>query len=127
MSVDIIEIENEKCACKGSYLEKFLQPALLITLSHGPAHGFQMIAELEKSNMVSGDSLDPAGMYRTLKRMEAAGLVTSSWDTESASKPRRIYSLSEDGLSCLKVWQNTLTDYRQNISAILDEIEKLVD
>lgn len=127
MSVDIIEIENEKCACRGSYLDKFLQPVLLITLKKGPAHGFQLMDDIKKSGMITGDSLDPTGMYRTLKRMEAAGLVSSTWDTESTSKPRRIYTLAEDGDKCLKTWQKTMEDYRNSISIILDNLENIVD
>ena len=62
----------EKCACRGSYLDKFLQPAILVVLQRGSSHGFQMISDLEKSGMVSGNGLDPAGLYRTLKRMETS-------------------------------------------------------
>ena len=50
----------EKCACRGSYLDKFLQPAILVVLQRGSSHGFQMISDLEKSGMVSGNGLDPA-------------------------------------------------------------------
>ena len=56
--------------------------------------------------MVSGNGLDPAGLYRTLKRMETAGLVTSYWDTESASKPRRVYSITDEGTVCFRMGEN---------------------
>jgi PadR family transcriptional regulator PadR len=112
----------EKCACRGSFLDKFLQPAMLIVLSRGSSHGFQMISDLEKSGMVSGDSLDPAGLYRTLKRMEASGLVSSYWDTETGSKPKRIYSITDEGRHCLGTWEETLIEYRSNIDAILSGI-----
>ena len=46
-------MRNWKSApCKGSFLDKFLQPAVLVVLSKGSSHGFQMIADLEKSGMV---------------------------------------------------------------------------
>lgn len=113
----------DKCACNGSFLDKFIQPAMLVILSRGDNHGFQMIAELEQSGMVSGDSLDPAGLYRTLKRMEASGLVSSRWDTDSAAKPRRIYSITEEGRHCLSTWNTTLKEYRSNLDTILHEID----
>ena len=115
----------EKCACQGAFLDKFLQPAILVVLSRGSSHGFQMIADLERSGMVSGDSLDPAGLYRTLKKMEGGGLVTSVWDTESASKPRRVYSITPEGRACLSRWRETLEEYRANLDAILGEIRGL--
>lgn len=114
--------EKEKCACNGSFLDKFLQPALLVILTRGKSHGFQMISDLEESGMVSGDSMDPAGLYRTLKRMEAAGLVTSYWDTETTAKPRRIYEITEQGRECLLTWENTLLEYRGNIDRIIGAI-----
>lgn len=117
----------EKCACQGSFLDKFLQPALLVILTRGENHGFQMIADLEKSGMVSGDSLDPAGLYRTLKRMEVSGLVSSRWDTDSAAKPRRIYSITEDGRHCLVSWLTTLREYRGNLDSIISGIESCFD
>ena len=129
----------EKCACRGSYLDKFLQPAILVVLQRGSSHGFQMISDLEKSGMVSGNGLDPAGLYRTLKRMETAGLyrtlkrmetaglVTSYWDTESASKPRRVYSITDEGRHCLSAWEKTLLEYRSNIDAILRGILSAVE
>ena len=113
-----------KCACKGSFLDKFVQPAVLIVLSKGPNHGFQMVADLQKSGMLSGDSLDPAGLYRTLKRMEAAGLVSSWWDTDSAPKPKRMYEITQEGSRCLDTWADTLREYRNNIDIILREINR---
>lgn len=121
--MDVIEIENEKCACRGSFLDKFIQPALLVVLSKGPAHGFVLISELEQSRMVSGDSIDPTGMYRTLKKMEAAGLVSSEWDVTSAAKPRRVYSITDEGRGCLKTWQVSLARYRDNLNNLLNGIE----
>ena len=113
---------EEKCACRGDFLDKFVQPALLVSLSKGDRYGFQMVAELEASGMVAGDHLDPAGLYRTLKRMEGAGLVTSRWDVESASKPRRVYSITAQGRACLGAWRDTLLEYQSRIDHILAEI-----
>ena len=107
-----------KCACRGSYLDKFLQPAVLVVLQRGSSHGFQMISDLEKSGMVSGNGLTGWTVPHA-KRMETAGLVTSYWDTESASKPRRVYSITDEGRHCLSAWEKTLLEYRSNIDAIL--------
>ena len=114
---------QQKCPCNGSFLDKLTQPALLVMLSKGSGYGFQLIADLEKSGMVSGDSLDPAGLYRTLKRMEAAGLVRSFWDTESCAKPRRVYSITEEGQNCLSRWRTTLRNYRNNLDTILSRMD----
>lgn len=117
----------ELCACNGSFLDKFIQPALLVILTRGENHGFQLISDLEKSGMVSGGSLDPAGLYRTLKRMEANGLVSSRWDTSIASKPRRVYSITDAGTHCLHSWNKTLQDYQSNLSTILQQIDQCLN
>lgn len=114
----------KKCACKGSFLDKFVQPALLISLSKGECYGFQLVTDLENSGMVAGDHLDPAGLYRTLKRMEEAHLVTSRWDLEGANKPRRIYAITAQGWACLEAWKDTLTEYQNRIGHILAKIPK---
>ena len=113
----------EMCACNGSFLDKFLQPALLVILTRGENHGFQLISDLENSGMVSGGSLDPAGLYRTLKRMEANGLVASHWDTCVTNKPRRVYSITEAGTHCLQAWNKTLQEYQKNLNTILQQID----
>ena len=115
--------EDEKCACKGSYLDKFIQPAVLLCLKEGPSHGFQLINDLENSGMVSGGSVDPTGLYRTLKKMEGSGHVSSYWDTENYPKPRRIYSITKQGLHCLGFWKETLKEYNRNIETILARME----
>ena len=119
-----MDAELNKCACNGSFLDKLLQPALLSMLAAGPSYGFQLLSDLEHNGMVSGDSLDPAGLYRTLKRMETAGLVSSYWDTETSAKPRRIYSITGQGLSCLESWHRTLLEYRSSLDTILQAIER---
>ena len=118
-----MDAELIKCACNGSFLDKLLQPALLSMLAAGPSYGFQLLSDLEHNGMISGDSLDPAGLYRTLKRMETAGLVSSFWDMETSAKPRRMYSITEQGLSCLGSWHRTLLEYRNSLDTILRAIE----
>ena len=114
---------TDKCACKGSFLDRLTQPALLVILVKNSCHGFKMMEKLKESGMITGDSIDPAGLYRTLKRMENAGLVVSYWDTETGSKPKRIYSITEEGMHCLKQWRCTLNEYRNNIDTILFHID----
>ena len=116
--------EEEKCACKGSYLDKFIQPALLVLLKDGDSHGFKLINDLEESGMVSGDSIDSAGLYRSLKKMENIGLVVSNWDTENFIKPRRIYKITDQGRACLAVWKDTLKAYKKNLEKILERIDE---
>ena len=47
----------EKCPCKGDYLDKLLQPAILAVLSGGPAYGLELLRELNAGTWPTGRTL----------------------------------------------------------------------
>ena len=59
----------EKCPCKGDYLDKLLQPAILAVLSEGPAYGLELLRELERRHLATGRR-----RYGLLPRAEKAGI-----------------------------------------------------
>ena len=99
----------EKCPCKGDYLDKLVQPAILSVLCEGPAYGLELLRELERRHLADG--ADVTGFYRSLKKLEADGRLSSVWQTENGERPRRIYTLTESGRRCLKNWRRTLHAY----------------
>ena len=68
--------------------------------------------------------VDPAGLYRMLKKMESAGLLTSEWDTESSAQPRRIFSITAEGRMCLSYWEKTLVEYADTINKLSESVSK---
>ena len=108
----------ENCPCKGAFLEPFIQPSILMYLNTENLHGFSIFKKLKDSNVMNYSGIDPTGIYRTLKKMEAKGLLTSEWDTESASQPRKIYSITDEGRECFSFWDETLTEYANTISKL---------
>lgn len=113
---------SEKCACKGDYLDKFIQPAILALLCEGSAHGFYLLSELDRRGLASG--VDAAGFYRTLHKLENDGKISSRWFLQKGEKPRQLYSISEAGRECLANWKNTLHSYMALIQRIYDLVEK---
>ena len=111
----------KKCACKGDFLDKFIQPAILSMVYEKPAHGFYLLAELESRGLVN--TVDTAGFYRTLRKFEKDGKLTSEWSVEEGEKPRKVYSITEAGIHCLRNWQNTLHSY----IPLIDRISSAVD
>ena len=71
----------QKCACQGSFLERFIQPSILLLLNRGPMHGFSILKSLYKSDLMDYSSLDPTGLYRMLKKMEESGILSSEQET----------------------------------------------
>ena len=64
----------EKCACKGFFLERFVQPAILMHLAAGSHHGFSLLKKLADESYIPGEgTIDPTGLYRTLKKWRARG------------------------------------------------------
>jgi transcriptional regulator len=68
---------------------------VLSTLARGPLHGYGLVEELRD---VSGGAFDLAEgtVYPALYRLEAAGLLSSSWSHVSGRR-RRVYRLTRRG------------------------------
>jgi len=74
----------------------FLRPAILLLLRQDPTHGYTLIEDLHRYDLVDAN-LDPAVIYRYLREMEDDGLLYSAWDTSGPGVPRRVYRLTPDG------------------------------
>ncbi len=76
-------------------LKGHLDALLLAVLSRGPLHGYAVIEELGRRS--DGELALPEGtVYPALHRLEAAGLLTSTWSTTEGRR-RRVYDLTRRG------------------------------
>ncbi len=114
----------EKCACKGSFLERFTQPAVLVLLSREPLHGFSICKKLAECDFFDFNGIDPTGLYRMLKKMEESGLLASEWNTEDVAYAKRVYQITEKGKRCLENWGETLRRYRDSISKLIGAVNE---
>jgi DNA-binding PadR family transcriptional regulator len=75
-------------------LKGHLDALILAVLASGPMHGYAVIEELKRR---SGGSLAlPEGtVYPALHRLEAGGLLASSWS--DGGRRRRVYRLTARG------------------------------
>ena len=90
----------------GGAIRRFLEPVLLLLLHQGADYGYDQVSALEPFGL--GD-VAPGPVYRTLRELEAAGLVQSEWDVESSGGPaRRVYRLTEAGQHHLTAWVEEL-------------------
>ena len=101
----------------------FLQPCLLVMLHRGEAHGYSLLNELGEFGF-NLDRLDPSLVYRALRDMEAASLVTSEWGDESLGPQRRVYRITEEGEQALAQWVADLRRTRQEIDHLLAAYER---
>jgi len=94
-----------------------LEPALLLLLHYGPAHGYTLLQQLGEFGV--GDP-NPSAVYRALRDMEEKGWVTSTWDEEQAQgPPRRVYRLTALGDEMLALQAQDLEESRKKIDYLL--------
>ena len=102
---------------RGRRAVRMLEPALLLLLHYGPAHGYTLLEQLGKFGL--GD-LNSSAIYRMLRDMEEKGWVTSAWDEEQAQgPPRRVYHLTALGDEVLALWTQDLEESRKKIGYLL--------
>jgi len=77
-------------------LALFLRPAILLLLKQDPTHGYTLIEDLRRADLIDAD-LDAAVVYRYMREMEEEGLLVSAWDTSGSGVPRRVYRLTPAG------------------------------
>lgn len=73
---------------------------ILAVLADGPNHGYGLIKEVE----VRSDAtvrLDPANLYRVLRRMRAARWIEEAQDTPESGDRRRTYTITGLGQAIL--------------------------
>lgn len=69
--------------------------ALALLARRGEMHGYALRDDLEGSGLLP--YVDFGNLYRTLRRMEEAGLVASRWELEQAGPGRRLYTVTPAG------------------------------
>ena len=96
---------------------RMMEPALLLLLHHGPAHGYTLLEQLKEFGL--GDT-NPSAVYRALRNIEERGWVTSIWDKEQTQgPPRRVYRLTTQGDEVLATWAQDLQETRGMIDHLL--------
>jgi PadR family transcriptional regulator PadR len=70
-----------------------------------PMHGYQMIITIRKS---FGVYLGPSTIYPLLNTLEEKGYIKSEWNMDN-ERPRKVYSLTNDGKTALTFTANSLT------------------
>lgn len=110
---------------RGRRAVRMLEPALLLLLHYGPAHGYTLLEQLGEFGL--GD-LNSSAIYRMLRDMEEKGWVTSTWDEEQAQgPPRRVYRLTALGDEVLVLWTQDLMEGRKKIDYLLGAYRRHIE
>jgi PadR family transcriptional regulator PadR len=88
-----------------------VEPCLLLLLHRGDTHGYDLLERLPGLGF-GEETVDSSVVYRYLRDMEDRGFVASTWDTEGAGPPRRVYRLTPEGDRYLAWWIEGLSRTR---------------
>ncbi len=100
---------NYPCTCAMGHLYRFVEPVLLLMLKEkGRSYGYDLTADLTQYAFTDAE-IEKAVLYRTLRRLEQNGYVTSAWDVGKPGPARRVYTLTKDGQAHLREWGQVLT------------------
>lgn len=69
---------------------------ILAVLAEGPAHGYGLIKEVEERSE-SGVLLDPANLYRVLRRMRELGWIEEAIGDGPGESRRRVHRITDRG------------------------------
>jgi PadR family transcriptional regulator PadR len=98
-------------------LKGHLDGLILAVVAEAPLHGYAIIEELKRR---SGGSLAlPEGtVYPALHRLEAAGLLASSWSRDEGRR-RRVYELTRRGERELGTRRTEWRDFVRAVDAVM--------
>ncbi len=83
-------------------LRGVVDPLMLFIINELPSHGYSIAKEIERRS--SGYlKLTASTVYSALRRLEAEGLVRSTWQCVAKSQRRRSYQLTEKGKQLLQL------------------------
>lgn len=95
-----------------------LELAILAALQQRTLYGLELLKLLQS---LPSTSISEGTLYPLLDRLKRDALVDASWVTESDSRPRKYYQLTEQGQSKLlqmrALWRQSVTDIEQLLTS----------
>ncbi len=92
---------------------------MLLLVAQGPTYGYEIIGRLDDLG-VAPDGIDPGMVYRTLRSLDAEGLVMTEWGLEGG-QPRREYRLTDAGACALEDWMDVMAERKRLIEHFLEQ------
>lgn len=89
---------------------------LVLNQLQKPMYGYNLVKELQDS----GIPIEANTLYPLMRRLETQGLLKSEWETSEA-KPRKYYSITEDGATVLSRGKEHWRQFSRNVTNLLEE------
>ena len=79
--------------------------------------------EVQQLSEAGLPAFDSGTVYRTLRQLEKAGMVSSFWDTSDSGPARRMYSLTKAGDIFLTSWIDVLGRYQAVLRKTIEGLD----
>ncbi|MFP4363675.1 MAG: PadR family transcriptional regulator [Spirochaetia bacterium] len=112
------------CNKKHHKMERFLEVCLLFLLYDEIGYGYGLIEKLGYFGFSAGE-LNVSTLYRTLRKMEQEGFVSSFWEEGGQGPKRRVYTITDKGKKDLHQRIKILEMRKTRIEKLINSYEKL--
>jgi PadR family transcriptional regulator, regulatory protein PadR len=102
---------------RGESLKGHLDLLVLAVLADRPLHGYAVIEALRQRSNAAFD-LPEGTIYPVLHRLERAGLLSSSWQSEGGRR-RRTYRLTDPGRGAFEVERAAWNEFAGAVTRVL--------
>ena len=90
---------------------------VLGALQAGPLHGYEIVRRIRETG--GAGKLSEGQVYPYLHKLEADGLVSAEWQTDTGGAPRRVYQVNEAGLKELQKHREQWNKFVSGVGSIL--------
>lgn len=117
------KVEAIFCNGKPHHMERFLEVCLLVLLYDEIGYGYGLIEQLSSFGF-SEEDLNVSTLYRTLRKMENEGLVSSLWEEGGQGPKRRVYEITTRGKNELDQWVRILKVRKSRIESLISKYDE---
>ena len=93
-----------------------LGPCVLALLAERPRFGLELVRDLSRAD---GLLTSEGTVYPLLNRLRDAGLVTNRWVHDDKTRPRRYYSITDEGSAHLMTFRAEWSAFSAAVDAVL--------
>ena len=93
-----------------------LGPCVLALLAERPRFGLELVRDLSRAD---GLLTSEGTVYPLLNRLRDAGLVTSRWIHDDQTRPRRYYSITDEGREHLEEFRAGWSAFTAAVDGVL--------
>jgi PadR family transcriptional regulator, regulatory protein PadR len=93
-----------------------LGPCVLALLAERPRFGLELVRDLSRAD---GLLTSEGTVYPLLNRLRDAGLVTNRWVHDEKTRPRRCYSITDEGRDHLVAFRAEWSAFSASVDGVL--------